>query len=134
MRSGFIARAGMVFVLVAVLCVVVGCSASRRTNNRTNLLQAENIDLMQRTDMAEQQARESALAQDRTLVELQQEKHRVAQLDHNLSSAEVRASQGDQALAQLQRSRNDNLANAQRLREINAQIERLQGLAARQKP
>ncbi len=134
MRSGFIARVGTAVVLLAVLCVVVGCSASRRTSSRSSLLQAENIDLIQRADMADNQAREAALAQDRTLVELQKERHRIAQLDQNLTAAEQRAIHGDQALVELQRSRNDNVENAKRLREINARIERLQTLAARQKP
>ena len=134
MRRGFVTRVGTFVVLVSLLGLAVGCAASKRSQSRMQVLHAENIDLMQRTQTAEQRAQDALLAQDRTVVTLQQERHRTAQLDTQLSGAERRAVQGDQALSELRRSREDNLRTAEEIQAIRGQIDRLQAIRARPKP
>ena len=121
-------------VVLIALVVTTGCAASRRTQGRVNVLTAENVDLRQQSVAAQQQARDAQLAQDRALVELQSEKHRAGQLDQQLGTAEQRAMQGDQALAQLQRAREDQARNAERLAAIAAEVDRVNRMRAEVKP
>lgn len=134
MRTGFLGRVVMFAVVLAVAGLLVGCSTARRTQSRMSVLQAENVDLTQRTNMAEEQARDATLGQDRTLVELQQEKHRAAQLDSQLTDAEQQALRGNEAVAELEQSRHDTVRNAGRIQGLIAKIDKLERQSAVPKP
>ena len=47
MRMENMGRVVTVAVILIALVVTVGCAASRRTQNRVNVLTAENVDLQQ---------------------------------------------------------------------------------------
>jgi flagellar motor protein MotB len=127
-------RSWKVIVALVALGLLVGCAASKRSRNRLDVVTAENIDLRQQYDGASRQAREAQLAQDRAITELQQEKHQSRQLAGELSTAEQRALMGQEAVAELERSNQDNLRNAARLQALGTEIDRIGRLAQDAKP
>jgi len=129
-----VGRPWTVFVALVALGLMVGCAASRRSRSRLDVVTAENIDLRQQNDLAQRQARDAQLGQDRAVTELQEERHQSAMLGQDLRDAEQRALVGDQAVAELERSRDDNARNAARLASLGTEIDRLQRLAQESKP
>ena len=127
-------RPWTVMVALVALGLLVGCAASKQSRNRLDVVTAENIDLRQQQDAAQRQAREAQLAQDRAITELQKEKHQSRQLADELASVEQSALVGEQAVAALQRSQEDNDRNAQRLQALGAEVDRLHRLAQEAKP
>ncbi len=127
-------RPWMVLVALVALGLMVGCAASKRSRNRTDVVTAENIDLRQQNATSRYQAREAQLAQDRTIIELQQEKHRSTQLGDDLANAEQGALLGREAVTELHRSREDNLRHVARLQAIGAEVDRLRVQARDSKP
>jgi type VI secretion system protein ImpK len=118
----------VVLALVA-LGLLVGCAASKRTNSRLDVITAENIDLNQQRDLAQRQAREAQLAHDRAIVGFQEQKHEALRLADELAGVQQDAVLGQQALAELERSREDNQRNAERLEAMVAEVDRLKRLA-----
>ena len=133
MRMEGMGRVVTIAVVLIALVVTVGCAASRRTQNRVNVLTAENVDLQQQGRALQQQARDAQLAQDRALVELQQQRHKTAQLDARLTDAEREAQEGSAAVARLDQVREDNMRNLERIDDLGQQIERLAAMKARTK-
>ena len=122
-------RSWTVLVALVALGLLVGCAASKQSRNRLDVVTAENIDLRQQYDGASRQARDAQLAQDRAITQLQQEKHQSRQLSDELNSAEQKALVGEQAVAELHRSQEDNVRNAARLQALGSEVDRLHKMA-----
>jgi flagellar motor protein MotB len=119
MRQGVVVAVGVVALLVG------GCAASRQ-RDRVSVLQAENIDLRQRSEGLERQVQESNAQQDIAMANLQVKESELRKWQQEAGRHASAATQLAQAQAELDRAR----LEAQEAQRRAAEAER-RALAAR---
>lgn len=116
---------GLAIVAALSLALATGCARSRRAQDRAKVLEAENINLRQRTQTMQDQMRQAHAAQDDAQARAQQINSELAQARLDAQAAEAARLEAEAANEQLAQTQLDLERRERELADANKRLSEL---------